>query len=91
MSQENVQIMRRGYGPYLATGEIRARAGLVWDVSRLDWPEQQIYSGVEGAMQFNDDWGRCLDAPGRTGDQDADVREMYASVDEALDAVGLAD
>ena len=87
MSQENVQIMRRGYGPYLATGEIRARAGLVWDVSRLDWPEQQIYSGVEGAMQFNADWADAW----TLRDGQAIRMQMYASVDEALDAVGLAD
>ena len=101
----------------MATGEVRARADLVWDVSRLGWPDQQSYPGVDGAMQFMAEWadawdgwelevedyldaGECVvvilnqrgrskatgipgrhalrsgvDAPRRTGDQDADVRE----------------
>lgn len=63
MLAQNVEIIRPGYGHYLATGEVRAHADLVWDVSRLGWPDQQVYSGIEGAMQFNaecaatrDDW-----------------------------------
>jgi ketosteroid isomerase-like protein len=128
MSEQNVEIMRRGYGHYLATGEIRAHADLVWDVSRLGWPDQQIYSGVEGAMQFNAEWADAwddwelevedyLDAGERvvaiinqrgrsksTGipvdmrfaqvwtfrDGQAIKMQMYASVDEALAAVGLS-
>ena len=61
MSQENVEIIRRGYEQFTATGEIRAHADLVWDVSRLGWPDQQIYSGVEGAMQFNAEWADAWD------------------------------
>ncbi len=129
MSQENVEIIRRGYVHFLATGEIRGRADLVWDVSRLDWPDQQIYSGAEGAMQFNGEWADAwdgwelevedyLDAGERVvvivnqrGRSKAtgipvDMRfahvwtlrdgqgvrmQMYASVDEALEAVGLSE
>jgi ketosteroid isomerase-like protein len=129
MSQENVEIVRRGYEHYMATGEVRARADLVWDVSRLGWPDQQIYSGVEGAMQFNAEWADAwdgwelevevyLDAGERvvviinqrgrskaTGipvdmrfaqvwtlrDRQAIRMQMYASVDEALEAVGLSE
>jgi ketosteroid isomerase-like protein len=61
MSQENVEIIRRGYEHFTATGEVRAPADLVWDVSRLGWPDQQIYSGVEGAMQFNAEWADAWD------------------------------
>ena len=118
MSQENVEIIRRGYEHFTTSGgDIRAHPDLIWDVSNLGWPEQQIYHGPEGAMQFNaewaaawDDWemlpedyieagervvviliqrGRSkehgdsrrdalrssVDAPGRTGDRDAAVRE----------------
>jgi ketosteroid isomerase-like protein len=117
MSEENVEIIRRGYEHWLTTGEIRAHPDFVWDVSKLGWPDQQIYSGAEGAIQFNAEWadawdgwevkvedyidagesvvvivnqrGRSkatgiprrhalrssVDVPGRTGDQDADVRE----------------
>ena len=61
MSQENVEIMRRGYEHFEATGRVRAHADLVWDVSNLGWPDQQIYSGVEGAMQFNAEWADAWD------------------------------
>jgi ketosteroid isomerase-like protein len=128
MSEENVEIIRRGYGHYLATGEIRAHPDLVWDVSRLGWPDQQVYSGIEGAIQFNAEWADAwdgwelevedyLDAGERVvaiinqrGRSKAtgipvDMRfaqvwtlregqairmQMYASVDEALEAVGLS-
>ena len=128
MSQDNVEIIRRGYKHFTATGEVRAHADLVWDVSRLGWPDQQIYSGVEGAMQFNAEWADAwdgwelevedyLDAGERvvviinqrgrakaTGipvdmrfaqvwtlrEGRATRMQMYASVDEALEAVGLS-
>jgi ketosteroid isomerase-like protein len=61
MSEENVEIMRRGYENWLATGEVRARADLVWDVSKLGWPDQQVYSGPAGANQFNAEWADAWD------------------------------
>ena len=61
MSQENVEAMRRGYERFVATGEIRAHPDLVWDVSKLGWPGQQIYSGPEGANQFNAEWADAWD------------------------------
>jgi ketosteroid isomerase-like protein len=127
MSQENVEIIRRGYGHFMATGEVRAHADLVWDVSHLGWPDQQIYAGAEGANRFNAEWADSwddwemeaedyLDAGERvvviltqrgrsktTGipvemrfaqvwtlrDGQGIRMEMYASVEEALEAVGL--
>ena len=61
MSQENVEIMRRGYERWSDTGEIRAHPDLVWDVSKLRWPGRQIYSGPEGANQFNAEWAEAWD------------------------------
>ena len=61
MSQENVEIIRRGYAHFFATGELRADPDLVWDVTRLGWPDQQIYSGIEGAKQFMADWAEAWD------------------------------
>ena len=61
MSQEHVEAMRRGYERWSATGQIRAHADLVWDVSRLGWPDQQVYSGPEGANQFNAEWADAWD------------------------------
>jgi ketosteroid isomerase-like protein len=61
MSQENVEIIRRGFEHWLATGDFRAHPDLVWDVSNLGWPDQQIYLGVEGGMQFNAEWADAWD------------------------------
>ena len=129
MSQENVEVMRRGYERWGATGQIRAHADLVWDVSKLGWPDQQVYSGPDGANQFNAEWADAwddwrlevedfIDAGERvvaivnqrgrskaTGipvdmrfaqvwsfrDGQAIRMQMYASVDEALEAVGLSE
>ena len=127
MSQENVELLRRAYAHFMATGEISARDDFVWDVSRLGWPEQQIYTGAEGANQFNAEWAEAwddwelepedfIDAGERvvvivnqrgrskaTGipvdmrfaqvwtfrDGQADRMNLYASVEEALEDVGL--
>ena len=130
MSQENVDVIRRGYGYFRASGKIRAHPDFVWDVSKLGWPDQQICAGAEGANQFNAEWADawddwelqvedCLDAGGsvvvvivnQRGRSKAtgipvDMRfaqlwwlrdglafrmQMYASVDEALQAAGLAE
>ena len=61
MSQDNVEIIRRGWEHWAATGEFRAHADLVWDVSNLGWPDQQIYSGPEGARQFLAEWADAWD------------------------------
>jgi hypothetical protein len=81
MSQENVEIIRRGYGHFIATGEVRARADLVWHVPRLGWPDQQIYPGVD--MRFAQVW--------TLRDGQAIRMQMYASPEEALEAVGLSE
>ena len=59
MSEENVEIVRRSYENWRREGEIRAHPDLVWDVSRLGWPGQQIYSGPEGANEFNAEWAEA--------------------------------
>ena len=129
MSQENVEIIRRGYERFVATGEIRAHPDLVWDLSKLNWPGQQIYLGAEGANRFNAEWAAAwddwefvpedyidagervvviVDQRGRskaTGipvdmrfaqvwsfrDGQAIRMQMYANVDEALEAAGLSE
>ena len=61
MSRENVEVIRRGYEHWAATGELLAPTDLVWDVSNLGWPDQQIYLGREGADQFNTEWAGAWD------------------------------
>lgn len=129
MSQENVEIVRRAWEHWAATGELQAPSDLIWDVSHLGWPDQQIYQGPEGANEFLTEWTDAWDdweievedyvdagesvviivnQRGRskaTGvpvdmrfaqawtlrDRRATSMHAYASVDEALEAVGLRD
>ena len=60
MSAENVDIIRRGYEEFIATGEptedIMAPE-FVWDMSTFGaWPERQTYEGIEGMREFLATW-----------------------------------
>ena len=128
MSQENVEIIRRGFEHWLETGDLRASPDLVWDVSRLGWPDQQVYVGAEGVLQFNAEWAAAWDGWEIEAEEYIDAGErvvvilnqrgrakatgipvdmrfaqvwtlrdgqgvrmqMFASVEEALEAVGLS-
>jgi hypothetical protein len=54
MSQANVEVIRRGYEHFRASGEMDEEItadNFVWDMSKFrGWPEQQRYEGVEGAI-----------------------------------------
>ena len=60
MSQENVEVVRRGYEHWFATGEFLAginHPDFVWDMSTFrGWPERQTYPGIDGAREFLADW-----------------------------------
>ncbi len=60
MSQENVELVRRGYEHFIATGEFApeiADPELVWDMSTFrGWPERQTYAGLDAAREFMADW-----------------------------------
>jgi len=61
MSEENVEVVRRGYEHWLAAGELLAEIthpDFAWDMSTFrGWPERQTYPGIEGARQFIAEWG----------------------------------
>jgi ketosteroid isomerase-like protein len=64
MSQENVDILRRAYEHFIATGEFSGQFApdFVWDMSTFrGWPERQTYEGLEGARQFMADWLEAWD------------------------------
>src|SRR2546427_12422608 len=65
MSDQNVEIVRRGYEHFAATRDVLAEitaADFVWDMSKFrGWPEQQTYEGIEGARDFLRDWGEAWD------------------------------
>jgi len=75
MSAENVEIVRRGFAHYRTTGDFPEELiapGFVWDMSTFrDWPERQIYEGLEGAKEFLADWTDAWD------DWSFDVEEFH--------------
>jgi ketosteroid isomerase-like protein len=60
MSEENVEIARRGYEHFLASGDLLEEIftpDYVLDMSTFrGWPERQHYHGVEGFRAFLADW-----------------------------------
>ena len=60
MSQENVELVRRGYTHRQATGDFLEEIvapDFVWDMSKFrGWPEQQIYEGIQEARGFIRNW-----------------------------------
>ena len=68
MAPDNLEIQRRGYEHFRATGEVLdeiVEPEFVWDMSTFRaWPERQTYEGVEGMQRVPHRRGS---APGRTG------------------------
>jgi ketosteroid isomerase-like protein len=60
MSGDNVELVRRGYEHFAATGDMLAEQtdpSFVWDMSTFrGWPERKTYPGLEGAREFLADW-----------------------------------
>jgi ketosteroid isomerase-like protein len=65
VSEQNVEIVRRGYESFIAAGEFGSQAidpDIVWDMSTFrGWPERQIYAGIEGAREFMSEWLEAWD------------------------------
>jgi ketosteroid isomerase-like protein len=65
MSQENAEIVRRGYAHRQARGDFLAEVlapDYVWDMSHFrGWPEQQTYKGIDEARRFIRDWTAAFD------------------------------
>jgi ketosteroid isomerase-like protein len=65
MSQANVEIVRRGWEHFLATGQMLEEIvaqDFAWDMSTFrGWPEQQVYVGAEGTRAFLGDWTGAFD------------------------------
>ena len=60
MSEANVELVRRGYELFAASGDFVgeiAAPGFVWDMSKFaGWPEQQLYEGAEETSRFLREW-----------------------------------
>jgi ketosteroid isomerase-like protein len=65
MSQENVEVVRRGFEQFRATGRFAAlevAPEFAWDMSNYQgWPEHQVYEGIAGAEAFLRDWTAAWD------------------------------
>jgi ketosteroid isomerase-like protein len=79
MSEENVEMIRRGWEAWLR-GDMNALAAdwdpeVIWSTEHFhDWPES-AYRGVQGVMQFLNEW---LDV---WGDYEIDVDAVLAAPD----------
>ncbi len=80
MSEENVEIVRRGFEQFREAGDLlgeNVAPGFVWDMSTFrGWPEQQTYEGIDGAREFIriwmdawDDWEMDLEGLHDAGDK----------------------
>lgn len=82
MSAENVEIIRRGYEQFIATGEPPEdliAPGFVWDMSTFrGWPERKTYEGVEGMLEFTAEWTSAWD------DWQLEVEELIDADDEVV-------
>ncbi len=83
MSEEsNIELMRRGYEEFVATGELsdeRMDPEFVWDMSTFrGWPERQTYEGIEGAREFLAAW------TGAWEDWEMAVEELHEAGDKVV-------
>jgi ketosteroid isomerase-like protein len=80
--QSNVEIMRRGYAEFVATGKLspeRMDPEFVWDMSTFRaWPERQTYEGIEGAREFMEAWQGAWD------DWTLEVEELHPAGDQVV-------
>jgi ketosteroid isomerase-like protein len=65
MSQENVEMVRRGLEHFRKTRDFLDQdfaKEFVWDMSTFrGWPEQKTYEGIEGAREFIRTWAGAWD------------------------------
>jgi ketosteroid isomerase-like protein len=75
VSQQNVEIVRRGYEHRQATGDFLEEiiaTDFVWDMSKFSgWPEQPIYEGIQEARRFIREWTSAFD------DWEIEVEALY--------------
>jgi ketosteroid isomerase-like protein len=61
----NSELVRRSYAAFIERGELRPDRftdDFVWDMSTFTgWPEKSQYRGVEGAVEFLENWTGSFD------------------------------
>jgi len=85
VSQQNVEIVRRGFEYFRATGDFLDdvfAADFVWDMSKfLGWPEQQVYEGLGEARRFMSEWTEPFD------DWRLEVEAIHSAGDDMVVAI----
>jgi ketosteroid isomerase-like protein len=85
MSRENVEVVRRGYKGFVASGDVSEdiiAPDFVWDMSTFrGWPERQTYEGIEGTRKFMRDWLEAWD------EWSLDVVELHDAGDDKVVAI----
>jgi ketosteroid isomerase-like protein len=85
MSRENVEVVRRGYEAFVASGDVSEEIiapEFVWDMSTFrGWPERQTYEGIEGTRKFMRDWLEAWD------EWSLDVVELHDAGDDKVVAI----
>ncbi len=65
MSKESVELIRRNYELFQATGDFPSELiapEFVWDMSNFrGWPEKKLYLGIDGAREFLREWLEAWD------------------------------
>src|SRR5689334_17991226 len=86
MLRENVEMVRRGYGRWIATGEFSpelAHPDFVWDMSTFrGWPEGRTYVGLEGIAEFIAAWTEAWD------DWELEVEDYIDAGDAGVVTIG---
>lgn len=82
MSRDRVETVRRIYEHVAATRELPPAPfapDFVWDMSTFrGWLERPVYNGIEGAMDFLDDWIGVWD------DWEVKVEELHDADDRVV-------
>ena len=82
MSQENVELVRRGHEEFVKTRALvadTAAPAFVWDMTHFHgWPEQEMYEGVQGAERFLHDWISAWD------DWDIEIEALHDAGDRVV-------
>ena len=82
MSQENEQVVARGFEHFRATGDFLPEVtspDFVWDMSKFSgWPEQQVYPGIDGARRFMSDWIDAWD------DWQWEIESLHSAADKVV-------
>jgi ketosteroid isomerase-like protein len=82
VSPDNLEIQRRGYEHFAATGdplEEIVDPEFIWDMSTFGtWPERQTYEGVEGMREFLTTWVDAWE------DWELEVEELHPAGDKVV-------